>query len=165
MTDEPAVAPPDSRADDPISVTRTIAAPPGRVWGLITDLTRMGEWSPENTGGRWLGGASGPALGARFRGTNHAGRRRWSTLVTVSTWEPVAEFGFDVTAAGFAVARWSYSVGPTDGGCVVTETFVDRRGKLVRAFGKLLSGTADRGEHNRIGMEATLAALAAATEG
>jgi uncharacterized protein YndB with AHSA1/START domain len=24
-----------------------IAAPPERVFGLITDVTRMGEWSPE----------------------------------------------------------------------------------------------------------------------
>jgi uncharacterized protein YndB with AHSA1/START domain len=165
VTDEPAVDSAGTGPADTVSVTRAIAAPPERVWGLITDLPRMGEWSPENTGGRWLGGASGPALGAQFRGTNRAGWRRWSTLVTVTTWLPVAEFGFDVTAAGLGVARWSYSIQPAGGGCVVTETFADRRGKLLRASGKLLSGAVERGEHNRVGMEATLAALAAAAEG
>ncbi|HAS09465.1 MAG TPA: SRPBCC family protein, partial [Acidimicrobiaceae bacterium] len=52
-----------------VSVSREIAAPPQRVWELISDITRMGEWSPETTGGKWLKGATGPAVGARFRGT------------------------------------------------------------------------------------------------
>ncbi len=36
----------------------TIAAAPERVWALVTDITRMGEWSPESTGGRWTRGAT-----------------------------------------------------------------------------------------------------------
>ena len=33
---------------------------PRRVWALVADLTQMGEWSPENEGVEWLGGATGP---------------------------------------------------------------------------------------------------------
>jgi len=32
------------------AVTRDIAAPSEKVWALVTDLPRMGEWSPENAG-------------------------------------------------------------------------------------------------------------------
>ena len=43
---------------------RTVQAPPERVWELVSDITRAGEWSPEATGGRWRGDATGPAVGA-----------------------------------------------------------------------------------------------------
>ena len=33
---------------EPVSVSREIAAPVDTVWVLVTDLPRMGEWSPEN---------------------------------------------------------------------------------------------------------------------
>lgn len=46
------------------SVTVRIAAPAGRVWDLLTDVTRIGEFSPETFEAEWLGGASGPAPGA-----------------------------------------------------------------------------------------------------
>ena len=68
--------------------TLYIAAPAETVWALVSDLPRMGEWSPENAGGKWVKGATGPALGAVFEGTNKNGFRRWSTMVTVIACEP-----------------------------------------------------------------------------
>ena len=65
-----------------------IEASPDSVYAMVADITRMGEWSPENTGGKWLGGASGAAVGARFRGTNRAGIAVWATNVTVTAAEP-----------------------------------------------------------------------------
>jgi len=44
-----------------VSVTREIGASAERVWAMVSDVTRMGEWSPENEGGVWLGGRDGPA--------------------------------------------------------------------------------------------------------
>ena len=35
-----------------VSVVREVAASPEKVWALVTDLPRMGEWSPENQGGK-----------------------------------------------------------------------------------------------------------------
>ena len=43
-----------------------IEAPPAHVWELVTDIVRMGQWSPEYQGGEWLDGATGPAVGSRF---------------------------------------------------------------------------------------------------
>lgn len=62
-----------------VSVTRDIDAPAERVWTMVSDLPRMGEWSPENVGGEWLGDASGPETGARFVGRNENGRKTWKT--------------------------------------------------------------------------------------
>ena len=62
----------------PTAVTRDIAAPSEKVWALVTDLPRMGEWSPENAGGEWVQGATGPALGSVFQGKNKNGIRRWT---------------------------------------------------------------------------------------
>ena len=49
-----------------VTVTRDITAAPEVLWNLISDLPRMGEWSPENTGGSWTGGATGATTGAKF---------------------------------------------------------------------------------------------------
>ena len=46
--------------------TLDVAAAPGVVWALVSDLPRMGRFSPENLGGRWLRGATGPAVGVEF---------------------------------------------------------------------------------------------------
>ena len=45
-----------------------IAAPPGLVWDLVSDVTRIGEFSPETFEAQWLDGATGPRAGARYRG-------------------------------------------------------------------------------------------------
>ena len=147
-----------------VSVSQAIAAPPDKVWALLSDLSRMGEWSPENTGGEWASGATGPALGARFKGTNVNGKRRWNTKVEVTTCEPGKAFAFDVSAMGLSIARWSYEIEPAESGCTVTESWTDTRGGLAKALGGPVSGVADRASHNRAGMEATLTGLAAAAE-
>ena len=49
------------------SVTVRIAAPAERIWSLLADVTRIGEFSPETFEAEWLGGARGPQIGARFR--------------------------------------------------------------------------------------------------
>ena len=56
-----------------------IVAPAEVVWALVSDLTRMPEWSPETTKVEWTGGSTGPSVGATFKGSNRMGPRRWST--------------------------------------------------------------------------------------
>jgi carbon monoxide dehydrogenase subunit G len=139
-----------------VSVSRDINADPAAVWAIISDLPHMGDISPENTGGRWLGGATGPTPGAKFAGTNQSGKKNWRTRVRVVTCQPPSTFAFDVTAGGLKVARWTYQIEPNDQGCRVTETWTDQRGPIVKALGKPVSGVADREAHNREGMEKTL---------
>ncbi|MDP3714220.1 MAG: SRPBCC family protein [Mycobacteriales bacterium] len=147
-----------------LSRSTEIAASPEVVWALVSDLPAMGRFSPENVGGSWKGGATGPAVGARFTGRNRAGVRRWSTQVRVSRCEPGRAFAFDVSSFGLAVSRWSYDLEPTETGCRVTETWEDRRGRLVTTGGRLLTGVADRESHTAQGMERTLAAVKAVAE-
>ncbi len=147
-----------------VTVTRTIGAPGAVVWSMITDLPRMGEWSPESAGGSWVGGGARASVGARFRGRNHHGRRSWSTVATVDQMEAPWRFSFDVHAMGMAVSHWDYTIEPAEGGCVVTERWTDRRGFLLRALGGPVTGVGDRSEHNRATMEETLARLGAAAE-
>ena len=47
-------------------VSIDIAAPPGLVYDLIADVTRMSEWSPECYRCEWLDGAPAPAGGRGF---------------------------------------------------------------------------------------------------
>jgi hypothetical protein len=149
-----------------LSSSREIAAPADAVWALVSDLPRMGEWSPENTGGSWVKGATGPALGARFKGANANGKKTWSTDVRVIECEPGRTFAFDVSAVGLPVSRWHYAVEPgsDDGHCVVTETWTDRRGAIARFFGKSASGVDDRESFTRESIETTLTNLAAAAQ-
>lgn len=149
---------------DQVSVTREISAPAELVWAMVSDVTRMHEWSPENVGGTWLGGASGPKPGARFRGANRNGKKKWTTLGAVIDADPGRRFSFRVTAAGLKVAEWDYAFEPTATGCQVTETWTDQRGFLAKSLGKPVSGVADRASHNRAGMEQTLERLATAAE-
>lgn len=147
------------------TVARTVevAAPPEAVWALVTDLPGMGRFSPENTGGRWVRG-DGPVVGAVFRGTNAAGARRWSTRSTVVEAEMGRTFAFDVSSVGFPVARWSYRIEPTSAGCRVTESWEDRRGRLVTRVGALLTGTRDREAFTATSIETTLEGVKEAAE-
>ena len=132
----------------PTAASRDIAAPAEKVWELVADLPRMGEWSPENQGGKWVNGATGPALGAVFKGNNRNGFRRWSTKVTVVGCEPAKVFEFAVTSGPLEVANWRYEFEETDGGCRVTESWVDKRkpwfAAVARVMGEHSAGTAER---------------------
>jgi hypothetical protein len=72
-------------------VRERIDAPPEAIYDLVADVTWMGEWSPECIGCEWVDGATGPAVGARFRGRHRSGLARWSTS---REWSPLAAVRF-----------------------------------------------------------------------
>ena len=150
---------PDSK--DTVSVSITIDAPPERVYDLVSDVTRMGSWSPECVRCEWL-----DADRTKFKGHNRKGLTRWSTTATVVRDVPGEEFTFDVTAVfGVPVARWSYRFEPAgDGGTTVTESWEDHRGGVVKKATGLAIRVPDRAAHNRKGMEETLERIKAAAE-
>jgi uncharacterized protein YndB with AHSA1/START domain len=150
---------------DSVAVSTMIAAPPEAVWDLISDVTRMGRWSPETVECRWLGGADHALVGARFVGVNARGGRRWRTYCRVVAADRGRAFAFEVTGGRvFRVAQWRYDLRPVDGGCDVTESWQDRRGRFMTWYGRRVIGVTDRREHNRRGMRETLARLKAAAE-
>ena len=106
------------------SATTTIAAPIADVFAAVTDVTRMGEWSPECVACRWVGGATGPAVGAKFEGDNVATLgpitlKRWTTTSEVVEVEPNSSFEF--VAEGYS--SWRYDFVERDGATIVTESF------------------------------------------
>jgi uncharacterized protein YndB with AHSA1/START domain len=140
------------------SRTVRVLAPPERVWSLVSDVTRMGEWSPETFSAEWIDGASGPAAGARFKGRNQRDGKgpKWSTRCTVTECEPGREFTFVVGKADKPVTRWSYRLAPSDGGTDVTESFESIR---YGFFWKLLAPEEKRQPQLERGLERTLANL------
>ena len=149
---------------EPVSVTKEIAASAEEVWALVTDISRMGEWSPETEACTWIKGATGPEVGARFKGSNRNGSKSWSTVAKVVEAAPGRTFAFDVAVGPFGVARWGYAIEPTEAGCTVTETWTDHRSALTKLISGPISGVSDRATHNREGMAATLDRIAAAAE-
>lgn len=147
-----------------LSRSTSIAASPERVFALISDLPGMGRFSPENAGGRWLGGATGPAVGVGFRGRNGRGIHRWSTRCTVTRCEPGRAFAFSVSSIGLPVADWAYEIQPEGDGCRLTETWTDRRGGLITVAGRLVSGVSDRSAFTVESIERTLAGVKQAAE-
>jgi len=151
-----------------MTVSRTVHvdASAQHVWELVSDLPRMGRLSPENTGGAWRGGATGPAVGARFKGSNKNGSRRWSTTVKVLRCEPGTTFAFAVSSvAGIPVSEWSYDIVASEGGCDVTETWVDRRPGWFKGPAGLVTGVMTRDDSSTAeNLEKTLAAVKALAE-
>jgi Polyketide cyclase / dehydrase and lipid transport len=96
-----------------------VAAPPDTVYAVISDVRRMGEWSPETVKCEWLGGAKGPAVGVRFKGTNKRGFATWSTKPTVVVADPAREFAFEVGND----TRWTYRLEPDGTGTRLSESF------------------------------------------
>jgi len=107
------------------SATVTMSAPADKIWNLIADVRNTGRFSPEVFESEWLDGATGPTLGARFRGhvrRNEIGPVYWTTC-RVTACEPGREFGFDVLVGDKPANTWHYRLTPVDGGTEVTESF------------------------------------------
>lgn len=147
-----------------LSVSREVAASAEHVWDLISDITRMGEWSPEAEENVWLKGVSAPTVGAKFRGSNRHGKKTWKTVATITDADRGRRFSFVVKAGLLKVSKWTFDFEPTATGCRVTESWQDQRGIVVTTVGKLLTGVKDRSEHNRDTMKVTLDRLGAAAE-
>jgi hypothetical protein len=141
-----------------------IAAPPERVYELVTDLPGMGRLSEENLGGRWLSGSDSAAVGARFRGHNRRGPLHWWTTVTVTDADPGRRFGFDVHSLGLPIAHWEYAIEPTSEGCRVTESTWDRRPGWFKPIGGFATASMNRAAINQHNIERTLSLLKNAAE-
>lgn len=125
----------------------TVRASAVRVWDLVTDVTRTGEWSPENVGAVWLDGATGPAVGARFKGTNRRGKTKWASTCEVTVADPGREFAFATGGAAKPETVWRYLLEPLgDNETRVTESFqlVKPLGVASRFVTRITTGVRDR---------------------
>ena len=146
------------------SVTVFMHAPPRVVWDLVSDVTRIGEFSPETFEAEWTHGATGPEVGARFRGhvkRNGIGPVYWAPC-KVTTCVPGEDFGFSVYAGGKAANTWRYQLRDKDGGTEVTESFELPAALPTRIYWALLGWA--RGRTNERGMRETLERIKAVAE-
>jgi len=138
------------------SVTVHMKATPAAVYDLVSDVTRIGEFSPETFGAEWVDGATGPAVGARFKGK--VNRNGWgvkyATVCQVTEATPGKAFAFDVVMGSKVVNSWRYDIEPAGDGTDVTESFALDQNIGSRLYW-LLAGWA-RGRTNREGMRTTL---------
>lgn len=150
--------------DPHVSVSRDINAPPAAVFAAISDITRIGELSPECYAADWKDGATTAAVGATFTGHNRNGELEWSIDCEVVELVENERFFFDCSARDTVFSKWGYIIEATESGCTVTEHCQDLRPESWRERSAQISGVTDRVSHNRAGMEATLERLAAAVE-
>lgn len=146
------------------SVTVPMAAPADEIWNIVADVRNTGKFSPEVIEAEWLGGATGPELGAKFRGhvrRNEIGPVYWTTC-RVTACEPGREFGFEVLLGDNPVNNWHYLFTPVDDGTEVTESFRLIDNLPMKVFG--LFGGQLRRRRNIRDMRKTLERIKAVVE-
>lgn len=156
---------PERKSHDAVSVD--IAASPDEIYALVSDITRMGEWSPECIRCSWAKGATGPEVGARFKAKNK-GRRgpAWFNLPKVTAAEPGREFAFNRSGPGIGSYTWRYTLEPLPTGTRLTESFDAERplGPVMTWMTMKWTGSADRDADLHTGMVTTLDRIKAAAE-
>ena len=146
------------------SVTVHMSAPPEKVWGLVSDVTRIGEFSPETFEARWNRGSTGPEVGASFKGhvkRNGVGPTYWSPC-QVTACVPNEVFEFAVGTDTFSFDHWGYRLEAEDGGTTVTEYFRIDPSWPMRMYWTVLGPL--RGRTNERGMRTTLERMKAVLE-
>src|SRR6478609_4049633 len=139
------------------SVTVHMAAPPEQVWALVSDVTRIGEFSPETFEAEWLDGATCRGHVKR----NGKGPIYWVTCTVLAS-EPGREFTFGTAGKTEPLNVWSYKLEPSGDGTDVTESFTLANKLLLRVYWALLGWA--RGPTNRNGMRTTLERIKAVVE-
>ncbi len=138
-----------------------IDAPVSTVWGLISDLSRMPQWSPQC---RWMKTFGPLRQGTRTLNFNRRNRMFWPTTCTVVEVIPETKLAFRVDANH---TIWSYELQPTGEGTRVIESRHAENG--VTAFSNLsvnalFGGTTNFERELLEGMNTSLARIKAAAE-
>ena len=126
-----------------------VSAPPERLYDMVSDVTRMPEWSPETTHCQWIGGATGPEVVAA---------------------EPGREFAFVSNLVGLRrpMTKWTYRFeAAADSGTNVTESFemVNDLPWYIKAGDRYALGIKDRKADLEAAMQQTLERIKAVAEG
>jgi hypothetical protein len=138
----------------------TVAATPAEAYQLISDPPVMVGFAEEAYRARWLDGVTEAAVGARFRGDNRNGIRRWWTVCRITDAEPGRCFAYEVsTPFKVPISRWQFDVVPTEKGCTVIESSWLRVPRWFAPFAVWITGQADRPRANKANIALTLRRL------
>jgi uncharacterized protein YndB with AHSA1/START domain len=145
-------------------VSLYVDAPVADVWDLVSDVTRIGEFSPETFEARWTRGSRGPEVGASFKGhvkRNGVGPTYWSPC-QVTRCVPGEVFEWAVGTDSTTLNNWGYRLAPEGDGTRVTEYFRIEPTLPMRVYWTLLGPL--RGRTNERGMRTTLERMKAVLE-
>jgi Polyketide cyclase / dehydrase and lipid transport len=145
------------------SVERVVPAEPAEVYAVVSDVTRIGERSPECHTATWLPGAAAGTVGAVFRGSNRSGwAARWSRRCEVVVADPGHAFAFRTLPESLDVSRrdstiWRYDLERVDGGTRVVHSYeiiALPMQPLRAAFGLLLPHHRDMRPQMQVNLDA-----------
>ena len=91
--------------DETLTASTEVRASADQVYAVISDVTRIPEWSPETTRAEWL-------APDRFRAWNRRRLGRWRTVANVVEAWPGHKFSFVVQAMGGDWTQWTYLIEP-----------------------------------------------------
>jgi uncharacterized protein YndB with AHSA1/START domain len=146
----------------PISAAVDVAAPPEAVWAVVSDVTRMPEWSPELRRLCVLGGAKQPRVGTRLLGINRRGLVAWPTTSRVTRFEPGRAVAWKTRESG---ATWTYELEATGTGTRLTGRRDLPKFTLgTTVFGPIIGGAEGHDRELADGIRSTLDQIKAAVE-
>lgn len=168
----------DPYAGFEVARTITVNATAEALYTMVSDVARMGEWSPECGGGEWLPGGSPGRVGSRFLGHNRRDGRVWSTECEVLAADPPRVFSFAVVrivTTGVDLDPgdlvWTFQVESEGRGCRLTQRM--RLAKVPTALRASLEAMSEEERHSVVadrrprvtrGMETTLERIRVAAE-
>jgi len=138
-----------------------INAPVGTVWNLVSDVTKMPQWSPQCRAMKALGPIR---PGTRTLNLNRRGLLFWPTTAVITEVVPERKFAFRIPVN---TTVWSYELEPTATGTRLTETRHAENGvtAISTALTKTVLGGLDDFERELVeGMNQGLARIKAAAE-
>lgn len=150
-------------ADRELTAQTTIAASPERVWALLTDLSRMPEWSPELVKMVPLK-RGGLRLGQSYAGINRRKAMIWPTRNVVAILEPAKTLAWDTKTSG---ARWIFELAPEGEGTRLTQRrpVPSKLTLLSKVFAaSALGGQTEHADELELGMQTTLERIKATVE-
>jgi putative intracellular protease/amidase len=141
-----------------VSVSRLIDADPLTVYDALSDVTTIGQRSPETHAAKWI------TSGKKFKGHNHIGPLyRWSTVCNVTEDAPGRSFAFEV--AWPSNTSWRYDLTAVEDATEVTLMMTKKQPQAAPVVAiQRMVGVHDRAEHLRTGMSQTLTRLAQQVE-
>lgn len=91
--------------DETLSASVELRSSAEEIYAVISDVTRIPEWSPETSRAQWLGPD-------RFRAWNRRRLGRWRTDANVVDAVPGQRFSFVVQVLGGDWTQWTYVIEP-----------------------------------------------------
>lgn len=145
----------------PITASVDVAAPPEQVWEVVSDVSRMSEWSPEC---RKIVVVGSPkhGLGTKLVGINRRGLAVWPTTSKVVRFEPGKAVAWRTRESR---ATWTYELAPEAGGTRLTGRR-DLAGfsPLTKVAAPLIGGAAGHDHELADGIRATLERIKSTVE-